>query len=533
MPIPIIIPCYNNYKYVKNMIEQIERINPYYKQFIYIMDNASTDIATIDWLNHYEGTILWNTTNNGPWIDATHNSHVFQAMPEYFIITDPDLQLNENTPRDFIEQMLQLCIALDCDRIGLALDISDSHLFLQGNYGKEERKSSNIPGTPTIGDTWNLIPNRYLLNSQECFDVLVSLSIQLGRLNSEGHTLEDIMDLVNYNYSNTYVKTIEELERNHWNMQYTACLNTINYTLYKVSIDTTFHIRCKTSKPNGAQYRIAGDFTCKHLPWYKSIRLFSLFERYQNSKHQSAISTISNPFVYNIEKDYIFVNKNKETIMIENTAEDKNLDFWKNTFPTWEEETFKVFDFYLDKEKIFIDIGGWIGTTCLYASRNSKHVYVVEADRESFKSLEKNIDVNSRNITAIHKAIYNKDNEYISFGANQFFETSNLNESTSQIQKLEDTSNPNSYKIQTITVSTLLKQYLNDSDKISLIKVDIEGGEENILEELLELRYSRTIPMYISFHHSWWSNKDLSRFSKLSDIHKLKIQQNPFVSILF
>lgn len=39
--------------------------------------------------------------------------------------------------------------------------------------------------------------------------------------------------------------------------------------------------------------------------------------------------------------------------------------------------------------------------------------------------------------------------------------------------------------------------------------------------------------MYISFHYSWWQNKDLNRFTFLSDNQKQFIINNPFESLLF
>ena len=48
--IPIIIISFNNYKYVKNMIQQIESINPEYVKNIKIMDNCSDNKDTVAYL---------------------------------------------------------------------------------------------------------------------------------------------------------------------------------------------------------------------------------------------------------------------------------------------------------------------------------------------------------------------------------------------------------------------------------------------------------------------------------------------------
>ena len=77
----------------------------------------------------------------------------------------------------------------------------------------------------------------------------------------------------------------------------------------------------------------------------------------------------------------------------------------------WRKNTFEVFDKYLSKDKIFIDIGGWIGTTTMYGSRKSKHVYSIDADNISLNDMETNMKTNcANNYTLINKAIFNIDN---------------------------------------------------------------------------------------------------------------------------
>jgi len=87
--------------------------------------------------------------------------------------------------------------------------------------------------------------------------------------------------------------------------------------------------------------------------------------------------------------------------------------------------------------------------------------------------------------------------------------------------------------IQTIDLSHLIQDYNINTYDISLIKVDIEGGEEFILNDLYHLYSTYHIPLYISFHYDWWNNKDLDRFTFLSQEHKNNIISYPFSSMLF
>ena len=86
---------------------------------------------------------------------------------------------------------------------------------------------------------------------------------------------------------------------------------------------------------------------------------------------------------------------------------------------------------------------------------------------------------------------------------------------------------------------------------VSFVKVDIEGGEENILNSLFEYGKKYNLEMLISFHYEWWVDKNIQRFSniftdmkdvrfdrwanKIDDHSKIipHIVSNPFTSIYF
>ena len=118
----------------------------------------------------------------------------------------------------------------------------------------------------------------------------------------------------------------------------------------------------------------------------------NVYENYLTNIQTTTISTISKLVVPYIKNMFFKINKHDEFFLIEK-KDNNNLDFWVNTYSNWENETFEIFDRFLDKNKIFIDIGGWIGTTCMYGSRKSKHVYSVEADKKSFEEKCQSITV--------------------------------------------------------------------------------------------------------------------------------------------
>jgi FkbM family methyltransferase len=205
----------------------------------------------------------------------------------------------------------------------------------------------------------------------------------------------------------------------------------------------------------------------------------------------------------------VFVKEGVTYVFNSLTGDTEGDNWLNNFFLLWEPNTFKVFKALSNKDKIAIDIGAWIGLTPIWLCKNFKHVICIEADKESIKSLEINLKSSDcTNYEIINKAIYS-DNRRIYFGPNKFKHDSKLNDSMCQIKY-----SPNSsvdYEIETITVNDILKNI--DASTIGLIKVDIEGGEEYILSDLLNISKKYNITLYISFHLSWWNNIDISRFA--------------------
>jgi FkbM family methyltransferase len=246
----------------------------------------------------------------------------------------------------------------------------------------------------------------------------------------------------------------------------------------------------------------------------------------------TTISTISKLIIPYTERKYIKVNKNGEFFLIENDANNPNLAFWRDIYRDWEADTFSVLDKYLEKNKIFIDIGGWIGTMAMYGSRKSKHVYSIEADKKAHDDMSKNLKTNCiDNYTTINKVIYNIDNIQLKFGKNKFLPNSKMNDSTSQIYR-DGESSSEYYLAETITIESIIEKYQIDPKEIGIIKVDIEGGEENILDDLNRINKKYNIPIYVSFHYTWWNDSNLDRFDFLSSLQKDNIRAYPFISFI-
>ncbi len=179
------------------------------------------------------------------------------------------------------------------------------------------------------------------------------------------------------------------------------------------------------------------------------------------------------------------VRKNN-TIFNVYESEQWSKNFWENRFEYWEEETFNFIDKHLNKDKTFIDIGSWIGPMSLYSSFNSKNCIAYEPDPIAYEEFNKSIELNGINNIFLEKKGVSTINS-IEIGALE------LGHSVTRVGVSE-----NSFTVECDTISEILNKYDLDESKISMIKIDIEGHETELLKD--EVLVNLNVPMYISFH---------------------------------
>lgn len=182
--------------------------------------------------------------------------------------------------------------------------------------------------------------------------------------------------------------------------------------------------------------------------------------------------------------------------------------FWKQYNETgWEQQTYNVFERYIDKDTTYVDIGAWLGVTLFYADQFTEQpMFGVEANPLSYDMLCENTkSLDSIKITKC--CITDVDYKLVGFGGKDNQRNTSSNSSI----------NGNCWNIESRT----LMSYLNENNLLThkklFIKVDIEGAEELILNDLATLRYLRGITVYLSIHPPFIKDKrvfcrDLLRF---------------------
>jgi FkbM family methyltransferase len=203
--VPVIIPSFNNPTYLGNMVRQLQK---YRFGNIIIVDNGSTFPPMREYLEaiRQEVQVIALKDNKGP-------RHIFLAeenlalLPQFFCVTDPDLEFNAALPSDFVARLAALTEKHRVGKAGLSLGIADREKMRQTSF--------------QIGDRdWKI-------------------------WEWEAQFWQD---------------KIDELDGKH--------------PVYKASIDTTFAVYNKeyfSAETYLEGLRVAGDYTCKHLPWYDDI----------------------------------------------------------------------------------------------------------------------------------------------------------------------------------------------------------------------------------------------------------------------
>lgn len=180
----------------------------------------------------------------------------------------------------------------------------------------------------------------------------------------------------------------------------------------------------------------------------------------------------------------------------------------------WEPETINFYKKHVSPLKEVIDFGGWIGSTTLIAySFNAKKISVVEADPANYQILKTNCIKNHLNDKVEHHCccIYDKSDEILTFG---YTDKSNEDSSTQSI-------GGERVKVRTVSlIDFLTTKDLNDT---SIIKIDIEGGEQFIAKGLDYISQFPNINVLFSLHPPFWADKQKTTDILLKELNKFEI----------
>jgi hypothetical protein len=102
------------------MVEQLKC----YTNNIYIVDNCSTYVPLINYLNSTDVKVIRKNNNYGHFV--VYGDDIRLIGGSKYIITDPDLFLNKQLPKNFIDILCFLSDKYKAYKVGFALDITNN-----------------------------------------------------------------------------------------------------------------------------------------------------------------------------------------------------------------------------------------------------------------------------------------------------------------------------------------------------------------------------------------------------------------------
>ena len=186
--------------------------------------------------------------------------------------------------------------------------------------------------------------------------------------------------------------------------------------------------------------------------------------------------------------------------------------FWK--YKSWEEDTYRILEKYLDADHSYIDIGAWIGPTVLYAAQIAKKTYAIEPDPIAFKELAKNVSLNQglKQKILLYERCINASSGKVRFGS--------PSKGGDTISSLKFGDSENAWVVDGITFDDFVKE--NTITDCNLIKMDIEGGEAIVIPTMNQYLERNKPVLHLSMHPLFFSDSrgDTQRIIDVLKIYK-------------
>jgi len=166
--------------------------------------------------------------------------------------------------------------------------------------------------------------------------------------------------------------------------------------------------------------------------------------------------------------------------------------FWRKAGAgSWEPGTFRVLSDHLDDAHDYLDIGAWIGPTVLFGARKARHVWCFEPDPTAFRALAWNIELNGlRNVSAFAAAL----SQDVGVARMASFGGEAGDSMTSLLNAGADHGND------ALTIGWDQFAGAVDLSAVSLVKMDVEGAEFDVLPTLIPWLTAQRPALFLSTH---------------------------------
>ncbi len=170
-----------------------------------------------------------------------------------------------------------------------------------------------------------------------------------------------------------------------------------------------------------------------------------------------------------------------------------HLRFWRNARRgRWEPHTFEILKRLLTADSIYCDVGAWVGPTVLYAAKLCEQVVCLEPDPFAYHYLCRNIEMNEfDNVRTFNLALSGRSGvrSMSSFGGDP---------GDSMASLLDPESVGSGFDASTCTWEEFLHRA--ELDTVDMLKIDIEGGEFELLSAMGDFLSTHKPIVYLSTH---------------------------------
>jgi len=177
----------------------------------------------------------------------------------------------------------------------------------------------------------------------------------------------------------------------------------------------------------------------------------------------------------------------------------QNSGFWAAVDAgLWEPETFAIFDELIRPDSLVLDVGAWIGATALYAAQKSRLTVAFEPDPLAFPVLRDNVATNAKaawadRLEIVNKAV-NADGHDVSLGSR--------GAGGDSMSSILFSSCDTSWRVQGASIYDIVDYYGKSGQPIFL-KIDIEGGEYDLIPKIPDVLSDLRVSAMISLHPSF------------------------------
>lgn len=174
-------------------------------------------------------------------------------------------------------------------------------------------------------------------------------------------------------------------------------------------------------------------------------------------------------------------------------ADPYHIGFWRDVEAgKWEPEIFDAMDRFLRPSSAYVDVGAWIGPTVIYAAKKCARVYCFEPDPGAYQYLLWNLRLNELgNVMPFNLALSDR-------GGMRRLASPDGELGTSKSSLLEGRGSGEGAEVLCMTWGTWQEKVA--PGRIDLLKIDIEGGEFELIPAMKDYLEREAPALHLSLH---------------------------------